>query len=48
MVLHPKVFKKAQSEIDTVIGTSRLPSFDDMASLPYLDAVIRELHRYVF
>ncbi|PBL03980.1 cytochrome P450 [Armillaria gallica] len=46
MVLHPKVFKKAQSEIDTVIGTSRLPSFDDMASLPYLDAVIRELHRW--
>ncbi|KAK0235585.1 cytochrome P450 [Armillaria nabsnona] len=46
MVLHPKVFKKAQSEIDTVIGTNRLPSFDDMASLPYLDAVIRELHRW--
>lgn len=47
MVLYPEVYRKAQAEIDTVIGDSRLPSFEDMASLPYLDAIIREIHRCV-
>jgi hypothetical protein len=35
MVLHPEVFAKAQKEIDSVVGTDRLPSFSDRASLPY-------------
>ncbi|SJK99770.1 uncharacterized protein ARMOST_03081 [Armillaria ostoyae] len=46
MVLYPEVYRKAQTEIDTVVGDSRLPSFEDMDSLPYLDAIIREIHRW--
>ncbi|KAK0470097.1 cytochrome P450 [Desarmillaria tabescens] len=46
MVLNSEVYRKAQTEIDTVVGDSRLPSFEDMDSLPYLDAIIREIHRW--
>lgn len=35
MVLHPEVLAKAQKEIDSVVGTDRLPSFSDRASLPF-------------
>ncbi|KAJ3505895.1 hypothetical protein NLJ89_g7172 [Agrocybe chaxingu] len=46
MLTHPEVQKKAQAEIDMVVGTSRLPTFDDRASLPYVEAVYREVMRY--
>jgi len=46
MVLHPEVLKKAQAEIDKVIGDNRLLDFDDMKSLPYLSCVIKEVQRY--
>ncbi|KAF8901439.1 cytochrome P450 [Mucidula mucida] len=46
MVLYPDILKELQTELDAVVGRSRLPSFDDMDHLPYLDAVIRELHRW--
>lgn len=32
---HPEVLKRAQKEIDTVVGTDRLPTFSDRADLPY-------------
>jgi len=32
MVLHPEVFRKAQTEIDRVIGNDRLVDFDDRDS----------------
>ncbi|KAK0186879.1 cytochrome P450 [Armillaria mellea] len=35
MILHPEVMDKARQEIDSVIGTERLPTFADRASLPY-------------
>ena len=47
MVLYPNVFKKAQKEIDDVVGNERLPDFDDRKSLPYLECVIKELYRWV-
>ncbi|KAF9534905.1 cytochrome P450 [Crepidotus variabilis] len=37
---------KAQTEIESVIGTDRLPSFDDRATLPYVEALFRELLRW--
>lgn len=46
MVLHPKIQAKAQAEIDTVIGSGRLPCFDDRSSLPYADAILLELVRW--
>ncbi|KZT21367.1 cytochrome P450 [Neolentinus lepideus HHB14362 ss-1] len=46
MVLYPEVRRKAQSEIDAVIGNSRLPSFDDRKFLPYVDAFVWEILRW--
>ncbi|KIK53485.1 hypothetical protein GYMLUDRAFT_250310 [Collybiopsis luxurians FD-317 M1] len=46
MILFPDVQKQAQQEIDLVVGNSRLPTFEDRPSLPYLDALIRELFRW--
>jgi cytochrome P450 len=46
MVVHPEVQEKAQAEIDTVVGKDRLPTMDDRPSLPYLDAIFREIFRY--
>ena len=46
MALHPEVQKKAQAEIDAVVGTSRLPKFEDRPSLPYINAVVKELMRW--
>ena len=43
---NPHVQRKAQEEIDRVVGNSRLPDFNDRASLPYIEAIYRELFRY--
>ncbi|KAF7334975.1 Cytochrome P450 [Mycena venus] len=39
MLLHPECQLKAQKEIDSVVGSSRLPSFEDRGKLPYLDHI---------
>ncbi|KAM5534507.1 hypothetical protein V8D89_011839 [Ganoderma adspersum] len=46
MALYPRVQQKAQAELDAVIGPTRLPAFDDVSSLPYLNALIKELLRW--
>ncbi len=46
MVLHPDVMHKAQAQIDKVVGRSRLPTFSDRANLPYIEAIIKEVHRW--
>ena len=43
MTLHPEVQRKAQEEIERVVGRDRLPTFEDRAQLPYLECVIREV-----
>ncbi|KAE9382630.1 cytochrome P450 [Gymnopus androsaceus JB14] len=45
MVLHPDVQMKGQEEIDRVLGRDRLPTFDDRLSLPYVEAIYREVLR---
>ncbi|PSR70426.1 hypothetical protein PHLCEN_2v13677 [Hermanssonia centrifuga] len=45
-VVNPGVFKKAQEEIDRVIGNDRLPDFEDRKSLPYMECVLKELYRW--
>ncbi|KAG2145344.1 cytochrome P450 [Suillus bovinus] len=48
MILYPEVQAKGQAEIDSVIGTtSRLPEFNDRPLLPYIDAILRELLRWI-
>ncbi|KAI9459790.1 cytochrome P450 [Boletus coccyginus] len=46
MVTNPEAQKNAQAQIDTVVGNTRLPTIDDRPSLPYVDAVLREILRY--
>ncbi|KAF9462350.1 cytochrome P450 [Collybia nuda] len=46
MTLYPGVMKKAQEEIDRVVGSDRLPDFTDREALPYLEAVMSEMWRW--
>ena len=46
MTLYPEVQKKAQAEIDSVIGTDRLPTYTDRESLPYIEALVKEVFRW--
>ena len=48
MIHHPEVAKKAQDEMDRVIGKEQLPTLNDRPDLPYLDCIVREVFRYVF
>jgi len=47
MCLHPEIQRKAQAEIDSVIGSKRLPSVADRPSLPYVEAVMKEVFRWL-
>jgi cytochrome P450 len=46
LALFPQVQKRAQAELDSVIGRDRLPTFDDRPSLPYVEALCKELTRW--
>ena len=46
MALYPEVQKKAQAELDNVIGSQRLPDFSDRSTLPYVNALVKELARW--
>ncbi|XP_015698341.2 cytochrome P450 81Q32-like [Oryza brachyantha] len=45
LLTHPEAMKKARAEIDANVGTARLVEEADMASLPYLQCVIKETLR---
>ncbi|KAJ7612206.1 cytochrome P450 [Roridomyces roridus] len=44
MIAYPEAQRKAQEEIDRVVGQDRLPNLDDR--LPYVQALILETHRF--
>lgn len=46
MALYPDVVRKAQEELDRVIGSERLPEFSDLDKLPYVSAMMKELLRW--
>ncbi|KAF7794772.1 hypothetical protein EIP86_005910 [Pleurotus ostreatoroseus] len=46
MIRHPEVMRKAQDELDEVLGRERLPTSDDSDSLVYINAVVKELLRW--
>ena len=46
MLQNPEVQKKAQAELDRVVGNHRLVDYDDQASLPYFAAMMKEVLRY--
>ena len=47
MVLYPEAQRKAQAELLSIVGTSRLPEFDDRPMLPYVNALVRECTRWI-
>ncbi|KAH9840008.1 cytochrome P450 [Rhodofomes roseus] len=47
MVAHQDVYAKAQRSIDEVVGKERLPDLSDRDSLPYVDAILKEVYRLV-
>ncbi|THH19211.1 hypothetical protein EW146_g1905 [Bondarzewia mesenterica] len=46
LILHPEVQRRAQAELDAVVGRDRLPGFEDRKELPYVEAVCMELLRW--
>lgn len=43
MVMHPEIQKKAQEEMERVVGGDRFPEFSDQQAMPYLTAVCKEV-----
>lgn len=46
MAMYPEAQRKAQAEIDAVVGTHRLPDFNDRPHLPYVNALVKESMRW--
>lgn len=46
MTLYPEAQRRAQEEIDRVIGPDRLPTFADRDALPYVEALVTEVLRW--
>jgi hypothetical protein len=46
IVAFPEVQKKAQAELDEVVGRHRLPTFADYVRLPYIRALVKESLRW--
>lgn len=46
MIAYPDKQRKCQEELDAVVGQSRMPTFEDKDSLPYIKATVRELLRW--
>nr|CAD7198873.1 unnamed protein product [Timema douglasi] len=42
LLLFPEVQKRAQDEIDAVVGRDRLPSLNDRPHMPYMEAMVLE------
>lgn len=47
MLKSPDAQRRGQSEIDSVVGADRLPSFEDKEKLPYVKAICEEVLREV-
>ncbi|CAE6429580.1 unnamed protein product [Rhizoctonia solani] len=43
--LYPEAAKKAQAEIDSVVGRERIPNLQDKSALPYAEAFVQEVTR---
>jgi cytochrome P450 len=46
MIANPEMQRRAQAELDSVVGRERLPTFADAPRLPYVCAMVREILRW--
>ncbi|PAV15713.1 cytochrome P450 [Pyrrhoderma noxium] len=46
MTRHPEFVERAQNEIDSVLGSERLPNLDDRPNLPFVECVLKEVYRF--
>ena len=46
MVTYPEVQRRAQAELDAVVGRARTPTFADLQYLPYIRAMVKEALRW--
>ncbi|KAH6919270.1 cytochrome P450 [Coprinopsis sp. MPI-PUGE-AT-0042] len=46
LAMHPEVQRKAQEELDTVVGPEGVPSLEDVDQLPYIQAIVKEVSRW--
>ena len=46
MITSPEAQRRAQAELDSVVGRDRLPTFADAHRLPYVCAIVREVLRW--
>jgi len=46
-LLYPEVQRKAQAEIDKIVGADRLPTMDDEPNLPYVRGCVKETLRWM-
>jgi cytochrome P450 len=47
MLIWPEIQRKAQAEIDRVVGNDRLPELDDAARMPYVQGIVNECLRWI-
>lgn len=45
LLLHPDELRRAQREIDEVVGPTRLPTLADRSALPYVECLLKETIR---